>query len=871
MDGHQSVYEQLRQWREELVQERLRIYTKDLVAWINNVLKLNIDVENAIDELGTGVGLLDLALAIQAGETDWYQLNDMAIDFPIAKFRVKRQAAPGSFGARDNVAQFIAWARRLGIPDDLMFETNDLVLKQNVKHFIYCLMEIARCQHGVPPPMLVSLERSLEDLDEDNSGATDEETQGEVDQAVRDLLHSQNLDETLADNRDDLGRYYFGQNVPVFVRALNDDLLVPLDDDWMTLRHYFRLIAGNYEDEIKRLLQRCKKVGKHVVPQSQDADTAGKSESTWSSIAARLQDQQRAHEERVAGLSSELEGEQEQNKRLLQMINETQQTQSKQAQQFNNAKDEIRGLRKRIAKERFGKVANKVVADVRRRTSMFMVVKAAALASQQLARATKALDGDGSTSGLELVTATTAKDTAPQQSSSYPASSLREAPEEDHDDDEEHNAPVETITTDQSRVYQPDLTADTLQRRQDVPKEFVLEGPVVQVSGLPSKDDLVSHGAVTPSPAQFRSSTLSSSDDLVQGSSDANDVDTQSSPTQPATSASTYVPHHRQPLQRQSGHFLGHEEALDSYTASIQDAGPPEGLSPRGSSQHIPTLMRDAQRRSPPETSPRRASATSQDGSRRPSTVPTLKVSDSSFDDVVEAGGRRRSTQSDLRRSQGYLETIDETRVHRSSLEWASTSGRSTSARTSQDFAFRADDQRSGLGQPYIPRDVSSPQQHPRRSSDLNQDFDGTQDLTYHSVSSTYSQDHLAHDLWKSAQVSSSHSRRLSAQSINSIGSAYNKDVIITRDGQKFRLVGVREIQTTETIRRFASGREPEVLSKTSTSRQLTPAEIEEKCLLQKAQQLYADVDAADVGQEGLTYRLSPRLASRRGSYSLAS
>ena len=43
----------------------------------------------------------------------------------------------GTFPARDNIAQFIAFARQLGIPDDLMFETNDLVMKSSIKQVIY--------------------------------------------------------------------------------------------------------------------------------------------------------------------------------------------------------------------------------------------------------------------------------------------------------------------------------------------------------------------------------------------------------------------------------------------------------------------------------------------------------------------------------------------------------------------------------------------------------------------------------------------------------------------------------------------------------------------------------------------------------------
>ena len=46
--------------------------------------------------------------------------------------------------ARDNVANFIAWCRELGIADVVIFESDDLVMRKNEKSVILTLMEIAR-------------------------------------------------------------------------------------------------------------------------------------------------------------------------------------------------------------------------------------------------------------------------------------------------------------------------------------------------------------------------------------------------------------------------------------------------------------------------------------------------------------------------------------------------------------------------------------------------------------------------------------------------------------------------------------------------------------------------------------------------------
>jgi hypothetical protein len=45
----------------------------------------------------------------------------------------------GSFQARDNVQNFIQWARGLGIDDVILFETNDLVERKNEKNVLYRL------------------------------------------------------------------------------------------------------------------------------------------------------------------------------------------------------------------------------------------------------------------------------------------------------------------------------------------------------------------------------------------------------------------------------------------------------------------------------------------------------------------------------------------------------------------------------------------------------------------------------------------------------------------------------------------------------------------------------------------------------------
>ncbi|GBP20732.1 GAS2-like protein pickled eggs [Eumeta japonica] len=74
-------------------------------------------------------------------------------------------AKPGTFFARDNVSNFIDWARNaLGILECLLFETDDLCLRKNEKHVVLCLLEVARKGSvlGMPAPLLVQMEKQIE-------------------------------------------------------------------------------------------------------------------------------------------------------------------------------------------------------------------------------------------------------------------------------------------------------------------------------------------------------------------------------------------------------------------------------------------------------------------------------------------------------------------------------------------------------------------------------------------------------------------------------------------------------------------------------------------------------------------------------------
>ncbi|RWS27446.1 Growth arrest-specific protein 2-like protein, partial [Leptotrombidium deliense] len=80
-----------------------------------------------------------------------------------------------SFYARDNVSNFIEWTRALGVRDAVTFETEDLVLHNNQRNVVLCLLEVARIacnKHNFSPaPGLVVFEKEIDEQIEKEASA----------------------------------------------------------------------------------------------------------------------------------------------------------------------------------------------------------------------------------------------------------------------------------------------------------------------------------------------------------------------------------------------------------------------------------------------------------------------------------------------------------------------------------------------------------------------------------------------------------------------------------------------------------------------------------------------------------------------------
>ena len=145
----------------------LLVMEEDVASWLSRTLNVEITVETLMSDLDTGVVLCCLANMIQKTGEEFLLHNCTVSEnsFPSCGVTFKeRTAFRGSFIARDNVANFIRWCRELGVPDIIMFETEDLVLHKNEKSVILTLMEVARLsvKFGFEPPDLVRLENEID-------------------------------------------------------------------------------------------------------------------------------------------------------------------------------------------------------------------------------------------------------------------------------------------------------------------------------------------------------------------------------------------------------------------------------------------------------------------------------------------------------------------------------------------------------------------------------------------------------------------------------------------------------------------------------------------------------------------------------------
>ncbi|XP_047027710.1 GAS2-like protein 1 [Helicoverpa zea] len=145
---------------------------EDLADWINKTIGITyLSGENFLDVLDNGAELCQLAAVIHDRAREALDQGLIVGPVPQIRGRCWQRAARRSFFSRDNTENFITFCRELGVHENLLFESDDLVLHNQPRQVILCLLEVARLatKFNVEPPGLVQLEKEIA-LEERDSG-----------------------------------------------------------------------------------------------------------------------------------------------------------------------------------------------------------------------------------------------------------------------------------------------------------------------------------------------------------------------------------------------------------------------------------------------------------------------------------------------------------------------------------------------------------------------------------------------------------------------------------------------------------------------------------------------------------------------------
>ncbi|OAF71345.1 hypothetical protein A3Q56_00898 [Intoshia linei] len=146
---------------------------EDLSEWLNELHNVSIHAISFFNNLEDGSLLCIHANLMTTHIKNWLiqneslvigMLNKVDIKIPNSQITYRKNVQAKSFFARDNIAKFLNWCKNLGLPNSVMFETEDLVMRKNEHNVIVTLLELGRigARYGMIAPKIIELEQEIE-------------------------------------------------------------------------------------------------------------------------------------------------------------------------------------------------------------------------------------------------------------------------------------------------------------------------------------------------------------------------------------------------------------------------------------------------------------------------------------------------------------------------------------------------------------------------------------------------------------------------------------------------------------------------------------------------------------------------------------